>query len=222
MRRAAGAVLAGFLGLGATGCAPRAALPPKPPPAAQNDQPPKPVPADAGKDLRPNPSPRDVVAAWEKAGATTGWMSMSESGILVFRSGGEGKAGEVPAFRFRAWGERLLSQLPSPDQPFGLDLFHTEVADAALKEVAGLKQLQRLDLAHCKGVTDAGVKELAALKQLQTLNLQETEVTDAGVKELAALKQMQTLNLSFCSGVTDAGVKELAALKELQTLDLDY
>ncbi len=73
--------------------------------------------------------------------------------------------------------------------------------------MAGLRQLQRLDLAYCKGVTDAGVKELAALQQLQSLNLQETEVTDAGLKELTALKQMQTLNLSFCSGVTDAGAE---------------
>ena len=32
-------------------------------------------------------------------------------------------------------------------------------------------------------VTDAGVKELAGLKSLQTLDLRDTQVTDAGLKE---------------------------------------
>ena len=35
-------------------------------------------------------------------------------------------------------------------------------------------------------MTDAGLKELAGLKSLQTLNLFHTQVTDAGLKELGA------------------------------------
>jgi hypothetical protein len=57
------------------------------------------------------------------------------------------------------------------------------VSDAGLKELAGVHQLQELDLAYTK-VSDAGLKELAGLKHLQTLDLSSTEVTDAGVKEL--------------------------------------
>ncbi len=68
----------------------------------------------AAGELESKPLPAEVVAAWEKAGATTGWMSMSESCFLSFESGGEGKAGQVPAFLFRAWREGLVSQLPSP------------------------------------------------------------------------------------------------------------
>ena len=34
-------------------------------------------------------------------------------------------------------------------------------------------------------VTDARLKELAGLKTLQTLDLADTEVTDAGLKEIA-------------------------------------
>ena len=44
-------------------------------------------------------------------------------------------------------------------------------------------------------MTDAGLKELAGLKSLQTLDLNGTQVTDAGLKELAGLKSLQTLNL---------------------------
>ena len=44
-------------------------------------------------------------------------------------------------------------------------------------------------------MTDAGLKELAGLKSLQMLNLDSTKVTDAGLKELAGLKSLQTLNL---------------------------
>ena len=101
-----------------------------------------------------------------------------------------------------------------------VDLFNRQVADADLKELAQLKQLQSLNL-HCTEVTDAGLKELAALKQLQSLNLVGTKVTDAGLKELAAVKPLQMLDLHGTQ-VTDAGLKELAALKNLQSLDLGY
>ena len=40
----------------------------------------------------------------------------------MFRTGGEGKEGELPAFRFGEWREGVLSQLPPPGQAFGLDL----------------------------------------------------------------------------------------------------
>ena len=44
-------------------------------------------------------------------------------------------------------------------------------------------------------MTDAGLKELAGLKDLQMLDLSFTQMTDAGLKELAGLKGLQTLNL---------------------------
>ena len=65
----------------------------------------------------------------------------------------------------------------------GVNFRGTQVTDAGLKELAGRKQLQRLDLFNTQ-VTDAGLKELAGRKQLQSLYLGYTEVTDAGVAEL--------------------------------------
>ena len=43
-------------------------------------------------------------------------------------------------------------------------------------------------------VTDAGLKELAGLKQLQTLDLSSTQVTDAGERQLRkALPNLQVI-----------------------------
>ena len=95
----------------------------------------------------------------------------------------------------------------------------TQVTDADLKELAALKQLQRLELMGTR-VTDAGLKDLAPLTQLQALYLRGTEVTGAGLKDLAPLKQLQRLDISL-TRVTGAGLKDLAPLKQLQWLDLD-
>ena len=50
----------------------------------------------------PSQLPAAVVAAWQKAGAEVGWAGQFQSGRPRF-GGGEGKAGELPAFRFRTW-----------------------------------------------------------------------------------------------------------------------
>src|SRR3982074_157779 len=62
------------------------------------------------------------------------------------------------------------------------------------------KPVRGVDLALCcETVTHAGLKEVAALKQLQKLDLTECfKLTDVGLKELAVLKQLQSLNLRGC------------------------
>src|SRR5437588_455246 len=95
-----------------------------------------------------------------------------------------------------------------PGKPvIGVHLHEIGVTDAALKELADLKQLTWLSLAGTR-VTDAGLKELKDLKQRNTLYLSSTQVTDAGLKELKDLKQLTRLNLADTK-VTDDGVAEL-------------
>ena len=96
------------------------------------------------------------------------------------RSGGTGPLELLRAATTRALAA-ALARLPSPPAAFGLHL--PQVTDAGLKELAGLKSLQSLDLWGTQ-VTDAGLKELAGLQSLQTLYLAGTQVTDAGVAEL--------------------------------------
>ena len=67
-----------------------------------------------------------------------------------------------------------------------LYLYNTAVTDVGLKELAGLKSLHWLNLAHSPGVTDAGLKDLAEMKSLKYVRLYLTKVTAAGA---AALKK---------------------------------
>ena len=119
------------------------------------------------------------------------------------------------------------------------------VTDAGLKELAGLKDLQSLNLHHTQ-VTDAGMKELAGLKGLHTLRLDNTSITEGGLKELAGVNgpanaepRIHPVNRREAKGTgirlkvpafpgpqpkhdNEAGLKELAGLKDLQTLSLDH
>jgi hypothetical protein len=61
---------------------------------------------------------------------------------------------------------------------------------------------------HCSAITDAELKELAGLKNLQALNLGGTQVAGAGLKELPGLKSLQWLNL-YRTKVTATGVAAL-------------
>src|SRR5205807_1684624 len=132
---------------------------------------------------KPQPFDEKVVKAWQAAGAEVGWLR-HELGYLQFVTGpGQEQPGDVPAFQFRAWRDGTLPKLPDLGRGFGLSLYGTQVTDAGLKEIAGLKSLQSLSLSGTQ-VTDAGLKELTSLKSLQLLNLGNTKVTDAGLKEL--------------------------------------
>jgi hypothetical protein len=166
----------------------------------------------------PKPLPKEVVKVWKAAGAKVGWMRVDPFDFLLFLPSKEGKAGDLPAFRFPSWKEGVLAKLPAPEAAFGLDFTHLPMTDTGLKELTGLKSLRALCL-HATQVTEAGLKGLAGLKDLQALSVGGLPVTDAGLKELAGLKGLRALSLGGTQ-VTDAGLKGLAALKELHTLDL--
>ena len=100
-----------------------------------------------------------------------------------------------------------------------VNMARARMTDAALKELASLKNLTTLYL-HGTKVTDAGLKELVPLKNLTALYLDDTKVTDKGLKELMPLKNLTTLHLQDTK-VTDAGLKELTPLKNLTALYLD-
>ena len=131
----------------------------------------------------PQPLPKEIVTVWEKAGARPGWLGLDSSRLLVFRKEANGLTDEVSGFQFGVWRDGIVAKLPAPAAPFGLNLSGTQVTDAGLKELAGLKNLHTLNL-NFTPVTDAGLKELADLKNLHTLDLSFTAVTDAGLAEL--------------------------------------
>jgi hypothetical protein len=102
-----------------------------------------------------------VVEAWKKAGAIVGWYGQDRTfGGWRFLEAEPKDPAALPAFH---WGSNfkhgVILKLPAPSVPFALDLGLAHVADAGLKEVAGLKRLKYLHLAGTK-VTDAGVADL--------------------------------------------------------------
>ena len=73
--------------------------------------------------------------SWLAAGIP-GWHS------LEFVPEKEGKPGDLPAFRFARLARGTPGEAALPGAAFGLDLADTQVTDAGLKELAGLKSLQ--------------------------------------------------------------------------------
>jgi serine/threonine protein kinase/Leucine-rich repeat (LRR) protein len=158
--------------------------------------------ADARKPDKPEPV---VVAPGDRDGKAAEWV-LSLGGRVIIEDNGTRR--EVNAAKDLPAGPWLLRGIG----------FDRKVTDAGLKELAGLKGLQSLELGFTQ-VTDIGLKELAGLQALRDLGLGGTKVTDAGLKELAGLKSLQQLDL-FATQVTDAGLKELAGFQALQILGL--
>lgn len=176
---------------------------------------------------RPQPLPMAIVDAWMAAGAKIGWLRIKHLGFRSrqfvfheFNASQPAAPGDIPAFHLVRWQPGQLAKLPAPTAAFGLFLSRAEVTDAALKELVGLKRLQRLDLSFTQ-VTDAGLKELTGLTDLQALNLDFDRITDAGLKDLAELANLHSLELNTTE-VTNQGLKELARLKNLKALDLGF
>ena len=152
-----------------------------------------PVHAQANEVEKLKPLPPEIVKLWQDAGADVGWMKMDKVDFVGFQAQEKVEAGAMPAFRFSPWKKGVLAKLPDPGVAFELDLGHTRVMDAGLKELSGLKSLQALNLYRTL-ITDAGLKELAELKSLHYLALSGTKVTEAGVGELRKLRPDLTIS----------------------------
>src|ERR1044071_9837063 len=62
----------------------------------------------------PKPLPPEIVKAWRDAGAEVGWMKMGKWGLVWFFSLENGQAGATPAFQFSRWNESILAEMPDP------------------------------------------------------------------------------------------------------------
>ncbi len=99
------------------------------------------------------------------------------------------------------------------------NLDNSNVTDAGLKELRGLRHLQYLRL-WGDDITDAGLENFKGLTQLKVLLLSRTKVTDAGLEYFKSLRQLQSLILDD-TRVTDAGLEHLEGLTQVQVLSLD-
>jgi hypothetical protein len=91
--------------------------------------------------------------------------------------------------------------------------------DEALAALAGAAdQIVWLDLSGAQA-SGEGWKQLAGLKNLNRLHLEKSTVDDANLAHVAALPRLEYLNL-YGTGVTDAGLEHLKAAKRLRKLYL--
>ncbi len=103
----------------------------------------------------------------------------------------------------------LLQKLS--DQVVWLKIGGTAVTDKAIKDISGLKHLNKLHLDHT-GITDEGIAQLENLPGLEYLNLIGTKVSDASVGKIAGLKGLKSIYL-WQSAVSDSGIAELRRLR---------
>ena len=103
-----------------------------------------------------------------------------------------------------------------------LDLRGSDIDDSTLAHVATLNGLTSLYLSgpNGQGIGNAGLVHLAGLVNLEELDLRDhTQFGDAGIAQLAHLRNLQRLYLGH-TNVSDAGVANLQGLASLTYLDL--
>jgi hypothetical protein len=89
--------------------------------------------------------------------------------------------------------------------------------DDDVSALAGMKNLEFLDLSRNPKVTDAGIAALAGLENLRYLNLTNTRVTGTGLKDRADMASLYQLNLTDCP-VTDESLAPIPRFPKLEEL----
>lgn len=100
-----------------------------------------------------------------------------------------------------------------------LYLCGTDITDAGLEHVRGLRALEVLDLWRCGNVTDAGLEHLEGMPSLRRLSLWNTEITDVGLGHVLRLTSLRELDLSH-TRITRDGLEQVKALPSLQRIEL--
>jgi hypothetical protein len=186
---------------------------------------------------------KEIVQAWQKAGAKLGWAGIDEGGALRWHE--QPRPGDLPIFRCSDVKVTSFQTLPRPSVPFGIQIYSWRADDEVLKAVAQFDHLQYFDLDYLplpdqsdlrataprrdhpppppnakETFMAEGLKHLARLKDVRYLGLSYAGLkTDAALKDFAKWKNLRALDLSD-TGVTDAGLAELSGLTRLTLLNL--
>ncbi|MBX9878033.1 MAG: hypothetical protein K2Y22_06195 [Candidatus Obscuribacterales bacterium] len=116
--------------------------------------------------------------------------------------------------------EDLAALLPDCPNLRSLKLRATDITDAGLAHLSGLRNLEMLDLGQMSNITNDGMRHLSGLTQLRSLNIDySTTVGDAGLAHLQGLTNLEVL-WTDGRNITDAGMPYFAKLKKLQGVNL--
>ncbi|MFO1498259.1 MAG: hypothetical protein U1G07_07700 [Verrucomicrobiota bacterium] len=97
------------------------------------------------------------------------------------------------------------------------------MTDDALKKVAELGQVTRLNLGGSRQLTDDGLQHLALMPQLEHLDLSEYpggRLTDRGLAVLRHLPTLKTFQIAWQSAISDRGMAQLASCPQLEVVNL--
>lgn len=139
-------------------------------------------------------------------------------GRIATRPQGTGAGLEVRLENIPLTDESLARVKGLATEVVAMHLAKTQVTDTGLAHLAGMSNLQTLDLSNTN-ITDSGLVHLEKLRSLQTLTLYNTRVTGSGLASLKGLTSLRQLSLGR-TRVDDAGLADLSRLKSLLHLDL--
>lgn len=140
------------------------------------------------------------------------WMGTTGSPLL--NEEGESR------FNLSVHGDTDLAPLRrlAPNRLWGLHCERSNVDDAQLANLQGMRGLRLLDLSGTR-VTDAGMVHLQDLQRLETLAVWDTAITDAGMPLIGRLQNLRHIGLGR-TAITDAGLAALSPLVEMRLLQL--
>lgn len=161
--------------------------------------------------------------------------------LHLLQCDGVSDAGLAKAAKVGSLRELTLLQGRPPDDP---EQKPVAVTADGLKALAGMKNLERLQLDGYRDLDDGVFAALAGAKRLRSLAVQDANVGSGGLAGLAAFRDLRELDLSGtatadlapvegltklqvlrvrqCKGVGDAAIPSVLKLKDLQKLDLAY
>ncbi|MCE7042090.1 c-type cytochrome domain-containing protein [Dyadobacter sp. CY312] len=134
--------------------------------------------------------------------------ALKKAGLIVNNLSHDQNLIEVSAVNAPQFGDSQMALLiPLAEQITWLKLGGTKITNAAMKEIAKLKNLNKLHLEHT-GITDAGITNLKNLPYLEYINLVDTKVTDSGLKDIAVMKGLKSVYV-WKSVVTDSAIGQV-------------
>jgi Leucine Rich repeat len=161
--------------------------------------------AQAKKKGERSPAEKAAIAAIRKMGGHVQEIAQNDSRLEVAFHLADGKI-----------TDKNLVPLKDLKDVYELNLRGTDVTDAGLKYIAGLKSLKKLHLEKTR-ITDKGLAELKGLDGLEWLNVYGTQVSNDCLPHVKALKGLKKFYI-FETKVTIDGVAKMK--KELPKLQI--
>jgi len=141
------------------------------------------------------------------------------------KSGRERKSPQPPAPEWlrKAVGEEYFRRVVAVDFAVGAGLRsgkQISATDEDLRYLASLTDIKTLELGDNTDITDAGLVHLSGLRRLQTLYLYGTSISGAGLAHLTDLPQLESLHLGS-TPLEDEGLKHIGKMWRLRWLVLE-